>query len=411
MTKKHIKIVFLLACLLCGLSFGAGLGFAITGLNKNISLFVLSIGETISFLVFALAVVLLLYVGIYAHKKTLNLKAVTPFFAKVSRCKDIHFVTAESRKNQHAKVLVLSYFDPRDGEKGGTFHQAGINSAIEAFFCDRTLYFDAPNRFIFFVLPQEEEVLMDLFVALAKKLKNKDLSLRVLGGISDSDVGRDFPKAYAEAVAALGDCYPVRENLSFVRYEQRRSESPLAGLEPIEMNFVSEAGEQIALYPFGYHDRPIGLSFLGELGMAQDYETASLDLARKQMNERDGKIGIYFAPTSFHSSAIYLSLSAFPEKNRLIVMLPANETEPKLSYAAKKIRRLGCLIGYYGVDADTPISRLDLEGSYLYLEDGFYDEEGSIVKAKKRLFASRNAITLGKRKEEGYVYDKGGARK
>ena len=408
MSKVKIRIAFIASCALLGLSLGAGVGFGIAGLNLKISIFVLAIGEILAFVMFAIAATLLLLTAVAFHKRALNQKAVAPYFAKPSRCKELHFIATESRKNRHAKVLVLSYFDPRDAEKGGLLHQASINASIEKYFEGQTLYFSAPNRFVFFAMPEEISNYMGRFEGLAKKLKNKDLSLRLLIGESASMVEKDFQKAYSEAIAALEDRYHVRENLSKVVYGEEVNASPIAGLRPIELEFVSQVKETITLYPFGYYGHPADLSFLGELGMREDYEAASLELAKAKMAERNGKIGIYFSPASFHASSYYLSLSAFPDKKRLIVFLPASEEEPKLAYAAKKIKRLGCLVGYYGVNGSTVLSRLDLEGSYLYLQESFYDEDISLVKAKKRLFASHNAFTLGVRKEEGYIATTGG---
>lgn len=408
MTKGKIRFLFILACALAGISLGVGVGVAIAGLTQKVGLYVLSSVSIMTLALFAISITLLLFVAIAYHKRTLNNKAVSPYFAKPSRCKDLHFIASETKKNAHAKVLILSYYDPRDAEKGGLLHQASVNAAIEKFFGDEILNFAQPNRFVFFVLPEEEKVYDERFAVLSKKLKTKDLSLRLLIGVSSSNVERDFQKAYNEAIAALEERYPVRESLSKIVYNEISSASPIAGLSPIEKEFVSPSKETLALYPFGYGGHPSDLSFLGELGHGEDYEQAAIALAKAKLEQRSGKIGIYFSPTSFHTSSFYLLLNAFPDKKRLIVFLPAKENEPKLAFAAKKIRRLGCLVGYYGVDSSVVISRLELDHAYLYLDESFYEEDSSIVKAKKRLFAIHNAVTLGVRKEEGFVLNEGG---
>ena len=401
--SRRSKVAFIFACLFAGLSLGAGIGFGLAGLAKKIPLFVLSIGEILAFLVLALAIVALLFVGVSTYKRRINQKAVAPYFHKVTAVKDIHFSTGEIRRNRHSKVMVLSYFDPREAEKGGLLHSCGVNSAIENYFQGQTLYFAAPNRFVFFLLPEEEKAIAFKLEGLSKKLKNKDHSLRLLAGVSSSLILNDFQAAYAEAVTALEDKFPARENLSIVRYEDTNPNTPLAGLSPIEKEFVSASKESIAIYPFGFNNVPADLGILGQLGLREEYEEASLALAKSKMEGRNGKVGIFFSPASFHASSFYLKLAGFAAKKRLIVLLPAKENEPKLGYAAKKIKRLGCLVGYYGVDNTVPISRLDLEGAYLYLDPSFYDEDNGLVKAKKRLFKAKSALTIGGSKEEDFV--------
>ena len=401
--KKSSKVFFIIACACAGLSLGVGMGFAVTGLLRIIGLMYVSIGTLFSLVVFALSVMLIAFIGLGAHRKDLNAKTTAPYFAKPTKVKDLAHAATFARKYRHAKVMVVSYFDPKEEEKGGAFYQANINSLIESYFQEKTLYFMAPNRFVFFALKEEEPGYFELFEGLHRKLKKRDASLRLYIGLSKDEVGADFESAYQQANAALIDRFGIKESLSVVRYEElEETSSALAGLEPIERIYENEQGERCRIYPFGYHGLPAPLSFLGGLGLGEAYENASLGLAKEKLAENQGLVGIYFSPTSFHASSFYLSLNYVKSKKRLIVFLPAFAEAAKLAYAAKKIKRMGCLVGYYGVDASTPLSHLDLEGGYLLIEESFYEEEPSIVKAKKNLFSARGAILLGKRKEHRY---------
>ena len=407
--KKQSKFFFIFACAVAGLSLGIGMGFAVAGLIRYIGLTICAIGTLFSLVLFALAVIAIAFIGLAAHRRDLNAKVTAPYFAKPTRVKDLAHAESFSKKYRHAKVLVLSYYDPKKDEKGGSLYEANINSAIEAFFPERALYFIAPNRFIFFALAEEEQGYLELFDGLNRKLKKRDPSLRLYIGIGKDEVGHDFLNAYDQALAALYERYAVKETLSCIHYEELEDGgSALAGLSPIEMVYQNKEGNLLRVYPYGYNGTITPLSFLGGLGLSEAYKNASLGLAKEKLSEGEDLVGIYFSPTSFHTSSIYLSVNHIKDKKRLVVFFPATAGESKLAYASSKIKRMGCRIGYYGVNETTPLSSLDLEGGYLLLDPSFYEEEPSIVKSKKNLFASRGAITVGQtneayslRKEEG----------
>ena len=409
MNRRSPRILFILACALAGAALGVGVGLGIAGLTHKTGMLVMSVGSLLCLAIFALAVTFLLFYGVYSHKRVLNDKTLAPYFARPTAVKDAQALSGMARAQRHAKVMVLSYYDPRLPEKGGLVYAARIHSEIESFFKGRNLYFAAPNRFVFFVLPQEEEGYVELFALLSKKIKKHDPSLRLLIGVSEREIGKDFASVYEEAVAATFDRVLIRENLSLVRYEEIEKEyAALAGLKPNEERFVGQDGDTLRLFPYGYGHGMVDLDFLSPLHLTEEYENASLAKAKEELKAGQEKVGIFFAAPSFHASSFYIALNGVADKKRLIVFLPGDGNPRELTYVAKKIRRMGCQLGYYGVGNSTPLGNLDLEGSYLYLRPDFEADEASVVKAKRRIFAAKNTKCLGGNPADTYHKQEGG---
>ena len=402
MLKGKYRVLFILLCALAGISLGVGVGFSIAGLSHLVGIFLLSIGTVLAMLLFAISVTLILLLGVAAHKADINDKVTAPYFAKPTRVQSLEGARGVMKRHKNCRLLLLSYYDPKENERGGLLGKAAINSKIEAFFQDRPLFFEAPDQFAFFLVDEELYGFHELVSSLSRKLKKDYPSLRLLGGLSEDKLGKDYKQAYYQAKTALFDRFMIRESASIVSFEElNQIYFGVAGLNPIAREYTSKEGETIHAFPYGYNGVPVSLAFLGGIGLTETYEEAMISLAREELGKTKEKVAIFIAPSSLFISGIYLRLSQLKDKKRLIVFLPAGESE-RLSYATKKIKRLGCRIGYYGLSAVTPLLDLDLEGSYLLLEEAFYEEEPSLLRAKKRLFATSGALTLGEHKDDTF---------